>query len=137
MFSICTYIADNDDALNLVEGERVYVIGKLNALHAINTNSIISRLFHLFHLLERHNSDWWFVQKHLTMEKGWVPSQYLMDGISYTHYVQRKLNEKIDKLPVFESKFCIPHTFVLTRVLMISIHFQSQDQMIKRWHLSL
>lgn len=27
MFSICTYIADNDDALNLVEGERVYVIG--------------------------------------------------------------------------------------------------------------
>lgn len=28
MYSICTYIADNDDALNLVEGERVYVIGK-------------------------------------------------------------------------------------------------------------
>lgn len=32
MFSICTYIADNDDALNLVEGERVYVIGKLPAI---------------------------------------------------------------------------------------------------------
>lgn len=28
MCSICTYIADNDDALNMVEGERVYVIGK-------------------------------------------------------------------------------------------------------------
>lgn len=60
---------------------------------------------HLFsHLLERHDSDWWFVRKHLTEEKGWVPSQYLMDVVRYTHYVQKKLNEKIDKLPVFESK---------------------------------
>lgn len=28
MFSICTYMAENNDALNLVEGERVYVIGE-------------------------------------------------------------------------------------------------------------
>lgn len=56
------------------------------------------------YISERHNSDWWFVRKHLTLEKGWVPAQYLMDEVSYTHYVQRKLNEKIDKLPVFESK---------------------------------
>lgn len=27
MYSICTYMAENDDALNLVEGEKVYVIG--------------------------------------------------------------------------------------------------------------
>lgn len=79
MYSICTYIAENDDSLNLVEGEKVYVI-------------------------ERHNADWWFVKKHLTSEKGWVPCQYLMNGPNYTHYVQKKLNEKIDKIPVFDSK---------------------------------
>lgn len=33
MFSICTYIAENNDSLNLVEGERVYVIGK-NLVHS-------------------------------------------------------------------------------------------------------
>lgn len=80
MFSICTYVAENEESLNLVEGERVYVI-------------------------ERHNSDWWFVKKNLTEEKGWVPSQYLMDEVRYTHYVQKKLHEKIDQLPVFESKY--------------------------------
>lgn len=58
-----------------------------------------------FCISERHDSDWWFVKKHLTEEKGWVPSQYLMDVVRYNHYVQKKLNEKIDKLPVFESKF--------------------------------
>lgn len=80
MFSICTYVAENNESLNLVEGERVYVI-------------------------ERHNSDWWFVKKNLTDEKGWVPSQYLMDEVRYTHYVQKKLHEKIDQLPVFESEY--------------------------------
>lgn len=29
MFAIRSYIAENDDALDLVEGEKVYVIGKL------------------------------------------------------------------------------------------------------------
>lgn len=28
MFSICSYVAETDEAINLVEGERVYVIGK-------------------------------------------------------------------------------------------------------------
>ncbi|KAG8223454.1 hypothetical protein J437_LFUL001947 [Ladona fulva] len=51
---------------------------------------------------ECHNSDWWFVKKHLTEEKGWVPAQFLKDEASYTLYVQKKLNEKIDKLPVLE-----------------------------------
>ena len=82
MYSICTYIADNDEAINLVEGEKVYVIG-------------------------RHNQDWWFVKKHLTEEQGWVPSQYLMEPEQYAKYVENKLNEKIDKLPVFESKYII------------------------------
>lgn len=54
-------------------------------------------------LSEHTNADWWFVKKHLTQEKGWVPAQYLLDEANYTLYVQRKLNEKIDKLPVFES----------------------------------
>lgn len=54
---------------------------------------------------ETTNQDWWFVRKHLTEEKGWVPAQYLMDEANYTLYLQKKLNEKIDKLPVFESKY--------------------------------
>ncbi|CAD6240006.1 GSCOCG00002463001-RA-CDS [Cotesia congregata] len=77
MFSICSYVAETDEAINLVEGERVYVI-------------------------EHTNTDWWFVKKHLTQEKGWVPAQYLLDEEHYTIYLQRKLHEKIDKLPVFE-----------------------------------
>jgi hypothetical protein len=46
----------------------------------------------------------WYVKKHLTEETGWVPAQYLKDEETYTMYVQRKLVEKIEKLPVFESK---------------------------------
>ena len=45
------------------------------------------------------------MRKNLTQEKGWVPAQYLLDEEQYTLYLQRKLHEKIDKLPVFESKF--------------------------------
>lgn len=77
MVSICTVVSDNEDTLNLIEGERVYVV-------------------------ERYNADWWFVRKQLTNEKGWTESHNLMDTVSYTHYVQKKLNERIDKLPVFE-----------------------------------
>lgn len=79
-YSICSYVAETNEAIDLVEGERVYII-------------------------ENVNSDWWFVRKNLTEEKGWVPAQYLMDEVSYTIYVQKKLNEKIDKLPVFESMY--------------------------------
>lgn len=62
--------------------------------------------FNKFILLPDHtNQDWWFVKKHLTEEKGWVPAQYLLNEVHYTHYLQRKLHEKIDKLPIFESKF--------------------------------
>lgn len=81
-FSIHSYIAEADQAIDLVEGEKVYVI-------------------------ETPNSDWWLVKKHLTEEKGWVPAQILMDETNYAIYVQKKLNEKIDKLPVFESKLSI------------------------------
>ncbi|KAG5677714.1 hypothetical protein PVAND_007446 [Polypedilum vanderplanki] len=77
MVSICQVVSDNEDTLNLVEGEKVYVI-------------------------DRYNADWWFIRKHLTNEKGWTESHNLMDVVSYTHYVQKKLNEKIDKLPVIE-----------------------------------
>lgn len=77
MVSICSVVSDHDDTLNLVEGEKVYVV-------------------------ERYNADWWFVRKQLTNEKGWTESHNLMDTVSYTHYVQKKLNERIDKLPVFE-----------------------------------
>lgn len=80
MVSICTVVSDTEDTVNLVEGEKVYV-------------------------MERYNADWWFVRKQLSNEKGWTESHNLMDAVSYTHYVQKKLNERIDKLPVFESKF--------------------------------
>lgn len=82
MVSMCSVVSDNEDTLNLVEGEKVYV-------------------------MERYNADWWFIRKQLTNEKGWTESHNLMDAISYTHYVQKKLNERIDKLPVFESRFKI------------------------------
>ena len=63
--------------MNLVEGEKV-------------------------HVLEWNNTDWWYVRKHLTEEQGWVPAQYLKDELTYTMYVQKKLVEKIEKLPVFD-----------------------------------
>lgn len=56
------------------------------------------------HIADNSSTDWWFVSKHLTEEKGWVPAIYLRDEHSYNLYVQKKLHEKIDKLPVFESK---------------------------------
>lgn len=80
MYSICNYVADSDEAMNLVEGEKVRVVG-------------------------RHSSEWWFVKKTITEEEGWVPAQYLMEPAEYEQYVQKKLHEKIDKLPVFERKY--------------------------------
>lgn len=108
MYSICSYIAETDEAINLVEGEKVYVIGKIFEepfLYYEITSCII--------FIEHTNSDWWFVKKHLTQEKGWVPAQYLLDEAQYTLYLQRKLNEKIDKLPVFESKLYSNHNISL------------------------
>ncbi|CAK1554213.1 unnamed protein product, partial [Leptosia nina] len=77
VFAVYSYVAETDEAINLVEGERLYI-------------------------LDTANQDWWYVRKHLTEELGWVPAQYLMDEETYTLYLQKKLNEKIDKLPVFE-----------------------------------
>ena len=78
-YALATFVSETGEAMNLVEGERVYV-------------------------LEWNNADWWYVRKHLTEETGWVPAQYLKDEETYTMYVQRKLVEKIEKLPVCESK---------------------------------
>ena len=49
------------------------------------------------------NSDWWFVKKHLTLEEGYVPAKLLAEEVSYTHYVEKKIEEKANKLPVFDS----------------------------------
>lgn len=78
-FSVSTYTPEPDHGVELAEGERVFV-------------------------LDRTNSDWWLVRKNLTGETGYVPSKYLMEEHKYRVLVQKKLNEKIDKLPVFESK---------------------------------
>ncbi len=90
MVSICAVVSDGDDTVSLVEGEKVYV-------------------------MDRYNADWWYVRKHLTNEKGWTESHNLMDTISYTDYVQKKLNEKIDSLPVFESKWKYFHILQNTK----------------------
>lgn len=37
MFSICSYVAETYEAINLVEGERVYIIGKFN-FHNLHLN---------------------------------------------------------------------------------------------------
>lgn len=79
-FALATFVSETGEAMNLVEGERV-------------------------HALEWNNTDWWYVRKHLTEEAGWVPAQYLKDERTYTLYVQKKLVEKIEKLPVFDSEF--------------------------------
>ena len=80
--------------MNLVEGEKV-------------------------HVLEWNNADWWYVRKHLTEESGWVPAQYLKDEQTYTMYVQKKLLEKIEKLPVFDSKL-ISITYLPTFFVVIA-----------------
>ncbi len=87
-FALATFVSETGEAMNLVEGEKVYV-------------------------LEWNNADWWYVRKHLTEECGWVPAQYLKDEQTYTMYVQKKLVEKIEKLPVFDSKSssCYPCTY--------------------------
>lgn len=68
------------------------------------------------------------MKKPITEERGWIPSQNLMTAEEYAEYVQKKLNEKIDKLPVFESKykkswylFC--QTFFLIRLIYIFFLF--------------
>merc|ERR1712066_1215203 len=76
-FALATFVSETGEAMNLVEGEKV-------------------------HVLEWNNTDWWYVRKHLTEESGWVPAQYLKDEQTYTMYVQKKLLEKIEKLPVFD-----------------------------------
>ncbi len=79
-YALATFVSETGEAMNLVEGEKV-------------------------HVLEWNNNDWWYVRKHLTEEAGWVPAQYLKDEQTYTMYVQKKLLEKIEKLPVFDSKY--------------------------------
>lgn len=37
MYSICSYIAETDEAINLVEGEKVFVIGWFSYLQSIKT----------------------------------------------------------------------------------------------------
>ncbi len=76
-----SYISEVPNMISVSEGDRLYVV-------------------------ERHNSDWWFVRKKITNESGYIESKLLVDSVSYTHILQNKLDEKIKKLPVFESEFC-------------------------------
>ena len=93
-FALATFVSETGEAMNLVEGEKV-------------------------HVLEWNNADWWYVRKHLTEESGWVPAQYLKDEQTYTMYVQKKLLEKIEKLPVFDSKL-ISITYLPTFFVVIA-----------------
>lgn len=87
-YSFTIYDAEADQAIDMVEGEKVYVMEA------------------------QDDSDWWLVKKHLTEETGWVPAKILMTESQYEKYVQKKLNEKIDKLPVLESKYIIRFTIL-------------------------
>lgn len=117
-----TYIADNtqENSMHLVEGEKVYVQGqslKQNFLWSYTTvltalmnillwhaqNAVIHYTAAIACVTEMTNSDWWFVKKHLTLEEGYVPAKLLAEEVSYTHYVEKKIEEKADKLPVFDS----------------------------------
>ena len=101
-FALATFVSETGEAMNLVEGEKV-------------------------HVLEWNNADWWYVRKHLTEESGWVPAQYLKDEQTYTLYVQKKLVEKIEKLPVFDSESSFYFLQDITVVIIPSLLiFQSQ-----------
>uniref|UniRef100_T1JH06 Titin n=1 Tax=Strigamia maritima TaxID=126957 RepID=T1JH06_STRMM len=76
-YAICTYIAQNDETISVVEGEKLYVV-------------------------EASDTEWALVRKHLTGESGWVPKKYMKTEGTYQKYVQKTLSEKITKLPIFE-----------------------------------
>lgn len=42
MFSICSYEAETEEAINLVEGEKVYIIGNVFTFCIINNIALIS-----------------------------------------------------------------------------------------------
>lgn len=73
------------------------------------SNLCLQNLTFLFSLCvaEMTNSDWWFVKKHLTLEEGYVPAKLLAEETTYTHYVEQKIEEKANKLPIFDSEFCL------------------------------
>ena len=56
---------------------------------------------HVLLCAESSNSDWWYVRKSITGERGWVPADYLMDEDNYSEYVEKKLLERIEALPIF------------------------------------
>jgi hypothetical protein len=62
------------------------------------------------------------VKKHLTEEKGWAPAQMLKDEPMYAEYVQKKLHEKIDKLPVFESRWSLQNYINETKISNFQNH---------------
>lgn len=69
------------------------------------------------------------MRKNLTQEKGWVPAQYLLNESQYALYLQRKLNEKIDKLPVFESmsRKCVTYFKLSTRICSLGFRVNHVD----------
>ena len=67
------------DVMSVREGDRIYVV-------------------------ERLNQDWWFVRKKITNQTGLVPAQAVLDTVSYTHYINRSVDEYIERLPSTECK---------------------------------
>ena len=95
-----TDVLSNDGAAKLFFQQIVHI-------YSLTWFKLIDLFEYFFkvYVLEWNNADWWYVRKHLTEESGWVPAQYLKDEQTYTLYVQKKLVEKIEKLPVFDRKF--------------------------------
>ena len=63
---------------------------------------------------EASDGEWWFVKKHTTDEYGYVPKNALLDHDSYVKFLQKKLREKINQLPVFDdiSGKTVPPKFI-------------------------
>ncbi|KAK8788814.1 hypothetical protein V5799_021408 [Amblyomma americanum] len=74
--AITTYITEEEDGLDLEEGEHVI-------------------------LVERKSEEIWLVRKTITKEKGLVPKSILQDVASYNRLLDQVLEEKISKIPAF------------------------------------
>ncbi|CAG2101276.1 unnamed protein product [Medioppia subpectinata] len=79
LIATITVVSETPTMLSVSEGDRIYVV-------------------------ERHTSDWWFVRKRITNESGYIESKNLVDSVTYTHILRDKVDEKIDKIPVYQTE---------------------------------
>lgn len=82
MYCKFAYVSTTPDVISIAQGERIYVV-------------------------ERINQDWWFVRKKITNQSGLVPSEAIVDLVTYTHYINQKIDEAMEELPTPEGNRCL------------------------------